>query len=53
MQELRIPSNLTIIQDAPHPFLGKQAWFDKMIDAAAAFFGKHLKGEKSAPSHGR
>ncbi|MDV6030523.1 MAG: sulfatase-like hydrolase/transferase [Phycisphaera sp. RhM] len=45
MGELDIPSRLTVIKDAPHPFLGKQAWFDEAIDAADAFFRKRLKDE--------
>ena len=43
MEELGIPSDLTVIKDAPHPFLGKQVWFDEMIAAADAFFGRTLK----------
>jgi arylsulfatase A len=43
MHQLNIPSDLTIIKDAPHPFLGKQAWFDEMVEVADAFFTKHLK----------
>ena len=43
MEESGIPSDLTIIKDAPHPFLGKQAWFDEMVEVSDAFFTKHLK----------
>ena len=43
MEKSGIPSDLTIIKDAPHPFLGKQAWFDEMVEVADAFFTKHLK----------
>ena len=43
MTELSIPSGLTVIQDAPHPFLGKQVWFDQMLDAADTFFQRTLK----------
>ena len=43
MEELGIPSDLTVIKDAPHPFLGKQVWFDEMIEVADAFFGRTLK----------
>ncbi len=43
MEELGIPSGLTVIQDAPHPFLGKQVWFDQMIDVADAFLKSTLK----------
>ncbi|MEM8671886.1 MAG: alpha/beta fold hydrolase [Planctomycetota bacterium] len=38
MSELGIASDLTVIADAPHPFLGKQLWFDEMVEAADAFF---------------
>ena len=44
MEELEIPSGLTVIEDAPHPFLGRQVWFDQMIDTAAAFFQQTLVG---------
>ncbi len=43
MSELGIDSGLTVIKDAPHPFLGKQIWFDEMADSADRFFQKHLK----------
>jgi arylsulfatase A len=43
MEELGIQSGLTIIKDAPHPFLGRQIWFDQMIEVADKFFGKTLK----------
>ena len=43
MEESGIQSDLTVIKDAPHPFLGKQVWFDEMIEATDAFFTKHLK----------
>jgi arylsulfatase A-like enzyme/acetyl esterase/lipase len=48
IKELGIDSGLTVIKDAPHPFLGKQVWFDQMIDASDAFFTKHLNDQKSA-----
>lgn len=48
LEKLEIPSGLTTIPDAPHPFLGKQVWFDQMIDAADGFFGKHLKPQHRA-----
>lgn len=38
MEELKIPSGLTVIKDAPHPFVGKQVWFDEMVNVADAFF---------------
>ena len=43
MEELGIQSGLTIIKDAPHPFLGRQIWFDEMIGVAGEFFGRTLK----------
>lgn len=43
MDELKIPSGLTVIEGAPHPFLGKQVWFDEMLEKADAFFAEHLK----------
>jgi arylsulfatase A len=43
MKELGISSGLTVIKDAPHPFLGKQVWFDQMVEKADEFFGKTLK----------
>lgn len=43
MEKLGIDSNLTIIKDAPHGFLGKQLWFDKMLGTADAFFTSQLK----------
>jgi len=46
MEKFGIPSQLTVIKDAPHPFLGKQVWFDEMIETADAFFIKQLKKPK-------
>ncbi|MCA9135708.1 MAG: sulfatase-like hydrolase/transferase [Planctomycetales bacterium] len=43
MRQLDIETGLTIIKDAPHPFLGKQIWFDEMLDVTDRFFTKHLK----------
>lgn len=43
MGELKTDSGLTVIKDAPHPFLGSQIWFDEMVDTADSFFEKHLK----------
>ncbi|MCP4479806.1 MAG: alpha/beta hydrolase [Planctomycetaceae bacterium] len=43
MGELNIPANLSVITDAPHPFLPKQIWFDQMINLADAHFKKTLK----------
>lgn len=41
--ELNIASGLTVIKDAPHPFVGKQVWFDEMMKMADAFFSSTLK----------
>lgn len=43
MKKLGILSPLTIIKEAPHGFLGKQVWFDEMIETADAFFINQLK----------
>ena len=49
MAELGIKSGLTVIKDAPHPFLGKQVWFDEMIEVTDAFLTKHLKDQTPVP----
>ena len=41
-QQLGIDSGLTVIKDAPHPFLGKQVWFDEMLKVTDSFFDRHL-----------
>ncbi len=43
MKSLGLASHLKVIADAPHPFLGKQVWFDQCVDYAASFFTVHLK----------
>ncbi len=43
MTELKIRSGLTVIEDAPHPFLGKQRWFDEMLETSDAFFRKSFE----------
>ncbi|MCA8989963.1 MAG: alpha/beta fold hydrolase, partial [Planctomycetaceae bacterium] len=43
LQELGISSGLTVIPEAPHPFLGKQIWFDQMLETADQFFSETLK----------
>jgi arylsulfatase A len=43
MDELGIPSDLTVIKDAPHPFTVQQIWFDEMIEVADEFFTRTLK----------
>lgn len=44
-KELDIHTGLTVIRNAPHPILGKQIWFDEMIDTADTFFKETLHGE--------
>lgn len=43
LKELGTTSGLTVVDEAPHPFLEKQIWFDEMVETAAAFFQKTLK----------
>ena len=43
MTKSGIQSGLTVIKDAPHPFLGKQVWFDEMVNVADTFFKEKLK----------
>lgn len=43
LEKLGIPTGLTLIPQAPHAFLGRQASFDICVTACAAFFDKHLK----------
>lgn len=43
LNELGIQSELTVIKDAPHGFLTKQAWFDQAMQTADEFFTKTLK----------
>ena len=43
MQQLGLQSDLTIIQDAPHAFIGRQVWFNQMIQRTDAFFKQTLK----------
>jgi pectinesterase len=50
MAELGIPTGLSVIPDAPHPFLTTQVWFDQAMEMAGAFFAEHLKQRKSMPS---
>lgn len=38
-----VAGNLTFINQAPHPFLGKQVWFDAMIETSDIFFKQHIK----------
>lgn len=41
--KLGIPTDLTIIPQAPHAFLGQQRAFDTCVSACDAFFTRHLK----------
>jgi len=43
MRQLGLQGGLTLIPEAPHGFIGKQTWFDPMIERADAFFKKTLK----------
>ena len=43
MQQLSLQSDLTIIPDAPHAFIGRQVWFNQMIQRTDAFFKQTLK----------
>lgn len=43
MNELGGQTGLTVIPDAPHPFLVQQVWFDLMLDKADEFFKADLK----------
>ena len=41
--EINVPSGLTVVKHAPHPFLGKQVWFDQMVETADEFLSRCLK----------
>lgn len=43
LAKLGIPTELVIVPDAPHSFLGQQKSFNVCLAACEAFFGKHLK----------
>jgi acetyl esterase/lipase len=43
LEELGIPTGLTLIPQAPHAFLGQQKAFDTCVSASVEFFTKHLK----------
>jgi len=43
MKGFGIDSGLLVIADAPHPFLGRQLFFDQAVDFIEAFFQRHLK----------
>ena len=46
MKQFDASSGLTVIKDAPHGFIGKQIWFDQMVERADQFFEDSFKGEK-------
>jgi arylsulfatase A len=46
MSHHSISSGLTVIKDAPHGFIGKQIWFDQMVERADHFFKDSFRGEK-------
>ena len=46
MKHHGISSGLTIIKDAPHGFIGKQVWFDQMVERADQFLRDRFRGEK-------
>ena len=46
MKEFGIPAGLTVIKDAPHPFLETQSWFDEAMETADDFFKSTLKRKK-------
>lgn len=41
-KQLEISGGLTVVDGAPHPFLGKQVWFDQMVERSDRFFREHL-----------
>ncbi len=47
MKRLGISTDLTVLKNAPHAFLGKQLWFDEMLDSADKFFEKTLKPKRN------
>lgn len=40
-KKVSIPTTLKLIDDAPHPFPGRQVWFDQYVDYAATFITVH------------
>ena len=46
MKQHGISSGLTVIKGAPHGFIGKQVWFDQMVERADQFFKDNFRGEK-------
>jgi len=45
LDALGVDSDLSVIPNAPHAFLGKQVWFDQMFEVVKAFFKQHLAGD--------
>ncbi|QGJ71350.1 Carboxylesterase NlhH [Planctomycetales bacterium 10988] len=43
MKELGVPTQLTVVEGAPHAFLGRQEWFSEGSTAIGDWFVKHLK----------
>tara|TARA_R110002049_G_scaffold72490_6_gene187366 strand:+ start:47729 stop:48697 length:969 start_codon:yes stop_codon:yes gene_type:complete len=43
LTELGIATDLLVIKDAPHAFLGRQDWFDQAVNRCVTFFDEHLK----------
>ena len=46
LEKLGIPTELTLIPQAPHAFLGQQRAFDVCLAVSESFFGKYLKTAK-------
>jgi arylsulfatase A len=44
LDDLGIQTGVTVISEAPHAFMGKQIWFNEMIQTAVQFFDQQLKG---------
>jgi hypothetical protein len=45
MNQHGISSGLTVLKDAPHGFIGKQVWFDQMVERADQFLKDSFRGE--------
>lgn len=43
LSALGIASGVTVIEDAPHAFLGNEDWFTLAVERAVSFFDSHLK----------
>lgn len=48
MEELGLPTGLTVLPGAPHSFLGNTDWFTQAIQVAADFFSVHLQAPPPA-----